>query len=89
MSAQMVHGDEWFLRRKREAFCKIQAHQHRADEPGRKGDRHAANFIQRRARFVQRGPRHLRDMFDVAAACNLRHHAAVKILLCGAGGHAI
>ena len=57
----------------------------RQDEPGRKGDRHAADFIQRRARFVQRGPRHLRDMLDVAAACNLRHLSLIHIFLIGRG----
>ena len=87
MPPQMVHRDEGLLSRIGKALGEVHPHQHRADEPRRKGDGNAVQVRGGQLCLVQRGLHRGADVLDVAAAGNFRHNAAVKRLFRHAGGH--
>ena len=86
---QMVHRDEGLLRRIGKALCEVDPHQHRADQPGGKGDGHAGQVGGGEARVGQGLLHGAADEFHMAAAGDLGHDAAIQRLLGHAGGHHI
>ena len=85
MSPQMVYRHQRFAAGVGKALGKVDTHQHRADQARGKGDSHRIHVGHGHARvgqgFFHRGT----DIFNVAAAGDLRHHTAVKGLLLDAG----
>ena len=84
---QVVHRHKGLLGRVRKALGEVHAHQHRADEPRRKGDGDAVQVCGGQLCLVQRGLYRGADVLDVAATGNFRHNAAVERLFCHAGGY--
>ena len=82
---QMVHRHQRLAAGVGQPLGKVDPHQHRADQPRRKGHGHRVHVghghVGVGQGFLHRGA----DIFDVAAAGDLRHHAAVQRLLLDAG----
>ena len=86
MPAQVVHRHKRFARRVGQPLGKVDAHQHRADEPRRKRHGHGVHVGHRHAGVGQRLVNGGADILRMAAAGDLRHNAAVERLLFDAGG---
>ena len=82
----MVHRYQRLARRVGQTLGKVHAHQHRADEPRRKGDGYGIHIVDGPACVQQGFFDRSADKFAVAAAGNLRHNAAVQGLFFDAGG---
>ena len=85
MPAQVVHRHKRFARRVGQPLGKVDAHQHRADEPRRKRHGHGVHVGHRHAGVGQRLVNGGADILRMAAG-DLRHNAAVERLLFDAGG---
>ena len=77
MAADVVHRDERDAERRRGAFGKVHAHEHRADESRRIRHRHGVKLGLFHARRRDRAVRQPRDDLHMAARSDLRHDAAV------------
>ena len=85
VAPQVVDRHQRLMGRVRQPLGKVDSHQHRADEAGGKGDGHGVHIVDGLAR-VQQGFFHRgADELAMAAAGDLRHHAAVERLLLHAG----
>ena len=82
----MMHRDERLARRVGQPLGVVDPHQHRANQPRRKGDGHAVHLPDGQPRVRKGLVHHAADGFRVAAAGDFRHHTAVQRLLLHAGG---
>ena len=86
VAPQVVHRHKGLVCRVGQAFGKVYAHQHCADEARRKGDGHGVHIVDGLA-CIQQGFFHRgTDELAVAAAGDLRHDAAIQRLFFHAGG---
>ena len=86
VAPQVVHRHQRLARRVGQPLGKVHAHQHRADEARRKGDGHGVHVVHGLAGVQQGLFDGGADELTVAAAGDLRHHAAVQGLFFHAGG---
>lgn len=84
--AQMMHRHQRLACRVGQPLGKVDAYQHRADQPRRKGHGHGVHIFHRHVGVGQRLVHGDADILGMAAAGDLRHHAAVQGLLFHAGG---
>ena len=80
MSAQMVYRDKRQAGGQRKPFGKVDADKQRADQAGRGGNHYRVDAAERQAGVVERLLYHAGDGLGVAAAGDLRHHAAVNLV---------
>ena len=78
MSPDVMHRDKGHVQGQGYPLGKVCPHQKRADEPRGAGGRHGIQLASGDARLLQRLLGHQRDLFDVLAGCDLRHHAAIE-----------
>ena len=87
MGAEVVDRNQGFARRQGQSLGEVDPYQQRADQARRVGNGHRIDRIQRKSCLLQRLPYHPADGLRVAAAGDLRHHAAVQLVLLHLGGH--
>ena len=75
--AQVMHRHQRLARRIGKALGKVYAHQYSADQAGRKGDGNGIELLHRNAGVGQGLFHGGADIFGVAAAGDLGHHAPV------------
>ena len=80
VSPQVVHRDQRKPGRHRQSLGEVDADQQRADQPRCRRDRDPVEVGKRHAGVRQRLVHHPRDRLRVAAARDLRHHAAVELM---------
>ena len=86
MPAQVMHRHQRLVCRIGQPLGKVDADEHRADQPRRKGHGHSVHIGNGHIGVGQRLVNGGADIFRMAAAGNLRHNAAVECLLLDAGG---
>ena len=86
MPPQVMHRHQRLVCRIGQPLGKVDADQHRADQPRRKGHGHSVHIADRHARIGKRLVHGGADIFRMAAAGDLRHNTAVEGLLPDAGG---
>ena len=86
VAPQVMHRNQRLVGRIGQPLGKVHAHQHCADQARRKGDSHRVHIVHGLACVQQSLFDRGADELAVAAAGDLRDHAAIKSLLLDAGG---
>jgi hypothetical protein len=81
MSADMMHRHQRFSRGKAQPLGEVYTDKQCANQPGRVGYRNTVNSIERGASLLQRTVHHRDNPLDMPARGNLRHNAAIELML--------
>ena len=80
VSPDVMNGDQWHIQCHGRSFCKIDSHQHGADQARCIGDRHRVDVAPGQAGLCQRLIGEAIDGLHMLAGCDLRHHTAIQLV---------
>jgi len=80
VSLKMIHPDQWLAGRKRHSLGELDAHKQRAHQPRSDRDGDSIQLRGLNTRLFQRGIDDRRDVSEMVAGGQFRHHAAVRLM---------
>lgn len=85
MSFQVVHGEIWLPRSKRESFRKRGADHEGTSQARATRRRKRVDFADRKSSRFERSPEELRRLHEMITGSHLRHNSTVRLVLSGLG----